>query len=490
MPRSGPLTSQSIIRLGGSTGPLLRRNGNAVEVRLPADDNYTNFVASAIAGLSSVKSPNVSDSVQRQRVLNGPIDATTRQANALSNGGGLVVILTGTGTPLVLCFGLGYDSSGANNVVAYVNYNLSYTLSANGTFYLYLDRNASTAIVTAGFSTLQPTEGRFAPTSPSTDQHWFDVNENLMKRWDGAAWVTVQRIFVGQAVTGTATLTSVITYPYFQQGLLHQWHHLSRSYEQKIRSAGGTIRERRLLILDNWLIRLIIEAGLESKIRFLIPFASDTLTGANVTLIKNASDPEPTFVNISSSHFYSWGITGNGTSSHINTNHSLAGYTSGHFFFSVSDGRRTFKNGGNWANGVEQSSLGGNFKFSIGGSGGDPLDFAQWNHVLGDTSYTSVLNGTANTRIRNDEMTGEHIQTRIGNAINYFYNRRNYVSTTTGNPVSVPTIPPYILAANYNGSPGDYNFLVYRGVSFGEGLSDIEATNYQQIWANCRNLLA
>lgn len=36
-----------------------------------------------------------------------------------------------------------------------------------------------------------------APSSPSTDQHWYDLGKNQMKRWDGAAWESVSRIFIG-----------------------------------------------------------------------------------------------------------------------------------------------------------------------------------------------------------------------------------------------------------------------------------------------------
>ena len=44
------------------------------------------------------------------------------------------------------------------------------------------------------------------------DMHWFDLATRTMKRWDGSAWETKQRVFVGEAVTDATTVTSATTY--------------------------------------------------------------------------------------------------------------------------------------------------------------------------------------------------------------------------------------------------------------------------------------
>lgn len=470
----------------GLTGPRLKNVSGNLEIRNSDDTANVNLTAATITGSTAVKSPIVSYSARRQSILSGSLDGTTRQANALSIGTGLSVNLAATTTNLVLSFGAGRDQYGLINIVGTVAADTTFSsLTANqSVVYLYVDRNTSTGALSTGFSLLQPTDATQPPVSPSTDQHWFNDAENTMYRWSGSAWVAVQRVFIGQCVTGASTVTSVITYPYLTIADLYQYHFDSRAYEQKIRTAGGTISDRRLKMIDSLLVKPIYEQNLRSKIRFLIPFASDGFTGANQTLYKNSGDSEPTFVNLSSSAFYNFGIVGDGSTSYINTNHSLAGYTTGHFFLSISEGRRTFRNGGFWANGVEQ----GDNKLSFGGAGGEPLDYSQWNHVFGNTYFIGAINGTANTRFRTDEMTGEHIQTRNGTAIQYFYNRRIYVSETTASGFNIPTIPPFIMAANYNGNPGDYNYLTYRGVSFGDHLTTIEATNYQQIWTNFRTV--
>lgn len=501
MPRSGPLTSQTIIQIGGSSGPLLQSSSGTVEVRNAANTFAANFRASAIAGLSSVKSQNASDCVQRQRVLNGPIDSG-RQASALTNGGGLVVLLSGSVVPIVVCFGAGYDSTGANNLVSFINYNLSYVLPANSTSYLYLDRSISTGVIATGFSSLAPTESRFFEGNPAVDQHWFDSTENLMKRWDGSAWVTVQRIFMGLCVTGAATITSLVNYPYFQQGILHQWHHLSRSYEQKVRASGGTIREKRLQIIDELLIWELAEVGLLNSLNFLWIGGSDTFAGANLTIIKRDSESEPTLVNALSGNFASDGLQGNGTS-YINLNHvPSAWYTTGlHFSVAFSRGRRGFRpnaSGSEFAHGVEQ---GFSQKVAFGSSGDDSAgSFAQWVHVLGDIFYKSNVRGPGGYYVNilnppaqaeywlwpNDDMRGCHTINRVTTYMSYHHNRQQYVQMTPAlnanlNSYSIPTLSPFVLACNVNGAAARHSEKTVRFVSMGPGLSNTQVIQKQAI---------
>lgn len=48
-------------------------------------------------------------------------------------------------------------------------------------------------------------------TKPS-GLHWFDRAAMKMKTWDGSAWTTVMRVFVGEAVTDATTVTACSTY--------------------------------------------------------------------------------------------------------------------------------------------------------------------------------------------------------------------------------------------------------------------------------------
>ena len=44
-----------------------------------------------------------------------------------------------------------------------------------------------------------------APSSPATDQHWFDLGAAQMKRYNGSAWVDVNRVFIGYTRADSGT---------------------------------------------------------------------------------------------------------------------------------------------------------------------------------------------------------------------------------------------------------------------------------------------
>lgn len=77
----------------------------------------------------------------------------------------------------------------------------------NRAFFLYVDRNVSTGALTYGYVTTPPVYGVKYPSAPVTGQHFFNFNDWKMYVWDGAAWDEVQRIFIGDAWTSTASMT-------------------------------------------------------------------------------------------------------------------------------------------------------------------------------------------------------------------------------------------------------------------------------------------
>ncbi len=201
----GNLTASWQLGIGGAR---VRSNTGTVEARTADNSALAPFSA------SQVRSPSVSELGSRQTVLNGSID-TNGLPNALSIGSGLAVTLTASSTPFLLSFASGFDGNGQIDYAGQINSNQTFSsLTASTTCFLYVDRNSSTGALTLGFSTLTPIYSRATPTSPSTDQHWFSPAAYVMQRWNGSAWVAVQRVFVGEAVTGASTVTSVDTYAY------------------------------------------------------------------------------------------------------------------------------------------------------------------------------------------------------------------------------------------------------------------------------------
>ncbi len=92
----------------------------------------------------------------------------------------------------------GYDVNGTtvtltSNVVAAVNNN------ANN--FVWIDNTGA-----LGFSAFPPIYSFVAPGAPATDQHWFNLGLNHMQRWNGAAWVNVNRIFIGYVRADAGTI--------------------------------------------------------------------------------------------------------------------------------------------------------------------------------------------------------------------------------------------------------------------------------------------
>lgn len=67
--------------------------------------------------------------------------------------------------------------------------------TAGTTYWLYWDVSFLTGEITRGSTRLEPITSSSEPSSPATDQHWFDSNLTVMKRWDGACWQECIRVF-------------------------------------------------------------------------------------------------------------------------------------------------------------------------------------------------------------------------------------------------------------------------------------------------------
>ena len=98
-------------------------------------------------------------------------------------------------TELTECFrGFFYDSSSLPvNRLAFAD-NDTITLLRLG--YIFLDSDAVTADVTY----TEPSYSFSAPSSPGTGDYWYDLGNNLWKRYDGATFNTVTRTFIGWCV--------------------------------------------------------------------------------------------------------------------------------------------------------------------------------------------------------------------------------------------------------------------------------------------------
>lgn len=150
----------------------------------------------------------------RQTVLTGAVD-TNGHPQLLSYSGQNITLAASSTSPLVVAFAAGHDASGAVDYINRLTANVSnaWTLpTVDATYYLFTDRDASTAAITYGYTTSRPSYVEDDAASITSGAHTFLINEMQMYLGDGAAAATKQRVFLGEAVVNGGAITSVTSY--------------------------------------------------------------------------------------------------------------------------------------------------------------------------------------------------------------------------------------------------------------------------------------
>ena len=102
-------------------------------------------------------------------------------------------------TELTKCLrGYFYNSAGApiNRIAIYDND----VITLMSTAWIFATNDGSTLDVTYN----NPIWNYVAPTGPATGDYWYDLANNLWKRYDGASWISINRVFIGMAIIDTA----------------------------------------------------------------------------------------------------------------------------------------------------------------------------------------------------------------------------------------------------------------------------------------------
>jgi len=150
---------------------------------------------------------------KRQSVLYGPTDSNG-SPNFLT-ATGLSISIDGSSKPIIFAFANGFSpSSGSIDLIDKVDslINSAWTLPPNQTYYLYVDKDKTTGLLSFGYTILPDLYLNTAPASPVLDLHYFNTNEMKMYCYNGSAWDIKQRIFVASVVTVASTATISI-YP-------------------------------------------------------------------------------------------------------------------------------------------------------------------------------------------------------------------------------------------------------------------------------------
>lgn len=177
---------------GAHTVKLRAKSDGAHNIRIKSDANspssiFVEYFDPTIAGIGG--SPVAfQDAILSTKIVSDKPDFLSLPA-------GLTIrLLASGGDPFIYSIGSALVNLTSNVDVAAVN---------NAHNFVWAD----TAGVT-GVSLFPPLYSFAPPGGPATDQHWFDLGKNLMKRWNGSAWVAVGRIFIGYVRADSGALNA------------------------------------------------------------------------------------------------------------------------------------------------------------------------------------------------------------------------------------------------------------------------------------------
>ena len=144
----------------------------------------------------------------RNRVLSGKV---SNGEFAFLTGDNLSVMIDGSQTPVLLSFADGFNDYGAVDYVQTVTRKQSaWSLPANSTSYLYVERSASGGL-SYGSTTLEPLRQPNAPEA-ATDKMYYNTTSEKMNVYTGTYWKNILRVVVAIAVTDATRVKSIKYY--------------------------------------------------------------------------------------------------------------------------------------------------------------------------------------------------------------------------------------------------------------------------------------
>lgn len=116
--------------------------------------------------------------------------------------------IAGDNKPIIVDFADGFNEKGAKDIIKKIDERniKAWPITTLGkTQWLYIEYSPVTGSISFGTSDYEEIYDYKRPDNPAKGQHWFDRGEARMKYFDGAAWQTTYRVFVGRAFVGTYT---------------------------------------------------------------------------------------------------------------------------------------------------------------------------------------------------------------------------------------------------------------------------------------------
>lgn len=196
----------SSLILPGSTNITTAANDSAV-VQYLGSGNWLVMSYARASGGTII--PSVSVPV-RQTVLSGPVDSNGLPNFWPTTSPTLNLTMQNvTTTPMTVTISNGFSSTGATDLVYRIISNLSISLPALSTSYVWYDGTN-----TLGSTVLAPIYQRGGTISIVSDQHTYDITAGQMYVGNGVSASPTNRVFIGEATSNGSTVTSTRCYAY------------------------------------------------------------------------------------------------------------------------------------------------------------------------------------------------------------------------------------------------------------------------------------
>ena len=183
--------------------------GTNIQTGFANDDNEIKRIYSLLSDIGGLQLFGS----KRQSVLYGPTDSSGNPSFLTASD--LSITIDGSTKPILLAFAAGFSlAQGTIDFLDGISGAISsaWTLPANNTCYLYIDKDASTGLLSYGYTVSPDQYMAAAPSSPVLDQHYFNTAEMKMYRYNGSSWEEKRRIFIASVVTGASSAT-IAHYP-------------------------------------------------------------------------------------------------------------------------------------------------------------------------------------------------------------------------------------------------------------------------------------
>lgn len=206
----GSATFDTACPSGAGQLPISQASGD------PTFEAITGDVAVAAGGAITLLPSTRPVSPVRQTVLTGPIN-NTLPALLPPSGGSLTFNSNSASSsiPIVISAAFGSGAYGDVNYVGEITSgSFSWSCTASTTNYLYV-AVSPTGALTPGVTTLAPIYVAGANTYSTTNgQFTFDIERMMMFEGNGTTANQVAAVFVGEAIAGSASITSTVIYAY------------------------------------------------------------------------------------------------------------------------------------------------------------------------------------------------------------------------------------------------------------------------------------